>query len=172
MNYDEFSNKVDELGISKSDFLKHLDMSVPTMSHWSSKNEVPRVVALYLDLLIQVKQLQSKFNLVFDEFLPKVSIENEELSMVQPRLIRGPFTFDRYNIPVGAKLTWYKRPEIVCYVASDNMVIYKETIFSLKELTKQIFAEYQITENTTFGGLFWWEYHGVLLKKIHYGQKL
>jgi hypothetical protein len=96
MNYDEFSNKVDELGISKSDFLKHLDMSVPTMSHWSSKDEIPQVVALYLDLLIQVKQLQNKFNLVFGELLPKVLIENEELSMVQPRLRRGPFTFDRY----------------------------------------------------------------------------
>lgn len=123
MNYDEFSSKVDELGISKSDFLKHLDMSVPTMSHWSSKDEIPHVVALYLDLLIQVKQLQSKFNLVFDELLPQDLIGNEELNMVQPRLRREPFTFDRYNIPVGAKLTWYKRPDIVCYVASHNMVI-------------------------------------------------
>jgi len=71
MQYEEFTAKVSELGISKADFLRHLDMAVTSMSHWSAKGEIPHVVGLYLNLLLQVKQLKGNLITVIDECLPK-----------------------------------------------------------------------------------------------------
>jgi len=99
-----------------------------------------------------------------------VITQEGQFNYQQPRERRPPFTFEMYGIPIGAKLTWYKRPDITCEVTELNRVIYKDTIFTLEGLTQQIFIEYGITKHTSFRGLFWWLYNGRLLKTYHYGN--
>jgi len=57
MNYATFTNKLKELGIKKTEFMRHVEMNTGTVSTWSKTDKVPKWVELYLDLLIKIKGL-------------------------------------------------------------------------------------------------------------------
>lgn len=57
MDYKTFTEKLKQLGLKKTEFMRHVEMNTGTVSTWSKTDKVPRWVELYLDLLIKVKAL-------------------------------------------------------------------------------------------------------------------
>ena len=53
---DNLEELLDKLGITKADLSKSLEVRPNTITNWS-KGKVPKVVVIYLRLLIEVRQL-------------------------------------------------------------------------------------------------------------------
>jgi DNA-binding transcriptional regulator YiaG len=57
--------KLENLQLTKGEFAKRIDVNPSTVSHWLKSNKVPKVVSLYLDLLLdiqdQVDKLKSRY---------------------------------------------------------------------------------------------------------------
>lgn len=57
MDYKTFTDKLNALGLKKTEFMRHVEMNTGTVSTWSKTDKVPKWVELYLDLLIKIKGL-------------------------------------------------------------------------------------------------------------------
>jgi DNA-binding transcriptional regulator YiaG len=62
MDYKTFTDKLNTLGLKKTEFMRHVEMNTGTVSTWSKTDKVPKWVELYLDLLIKVKALLPDLN--------------------------------------------------------------------------------------------------------------
>jgi DNA-binding transcriptional regulator YiaG len=54
MTYEEFSQEVAKLGVSKSQYLRYLGMVPSTMAKWKELNQVPQLVAMHTQLLVAI----------------------------------------------------------------------------------------------------------------------
>lgn len=54
MTIHEFTAALRELGISQAEFGRHIGVGAGTVSRWKRDGDIPRIVELYVDLLLAV----------------------------------------------------------------------------------------------------------------------
>ena len=69
MDYEQFSEALAVLGISKSDFVESVGMTKSSISHWSGSNRVPTIVSVHVGLLLKVHHLRESLLKVIDQEL-------------------------------------------------------------------------------------------------------
>lgn len=82
---------------------------------------------------------------------------------VEAREKAKPFTFSICNIPIGAKITFYKDDSISCTVVDDKKVEYNGEIWSLTALAKELL---HLDNTAHVAGPRFFKYNGEMLNDI------
>lgn len=57
MDYQVFSDQLEQLDIKKTEFMRYVGMGQSTISTWSRAGKVPRWVEAHLDLMLKAKAM-------------------------------------------------------------------------------------------------------------------
>lgn len=57
MDYQVFSDQLEQLDIKKTEFMRYVGMGQSTISTWSRAGKVPRWVEVHLDLMLKAKAM-------------------------------------------------------------------------------------------------------------------